>query len=230
MTDIRTDERSRFASSAVRLGGGASPLDAAARERAISSSLSLRRDDDGRDRRRGDGGAPVASGGAPVTACRYAAAPTHECYPTDGLCNSGAAAREIKREPSPGATGIGALALVDVGWSVWSREKDAETKLARFGGTVVAVVNKIDDDTGETHRAFDCLEWTFGRLHIRTMTEAEADPDAVHLADVVTLRSHVRRLSELLWRSTRKRGAFDTDVFRAAGLLHLLLAVLSGHR
>lgn len=160
-------------------------------------------------------------------------APNHECFPAEGLCNSEKMAAELEtpaiRRAIPGATGLGIMAMVDVGWYVAGRDKNPDDLTSRIDGVVVAVVNKTDGD-GETHRAFDVLHWPNARMRISTLTEAEVDIDYCALPDATSLRSHVRRLASDFYNSTRKRGAWDSTQLRAAPLIHLLCGVLQGTR
>jgi hypothetical protein len=92
--------------------------------------------------------------------------------------------------PVVGAHHKGALALVDVGWTVWART-DGNIRHLRLndrgearGGVIIDITTRrsANPDTGEivTERAFRCADpYRVPQLHWTTLTEAQVNPDAV---------------------------------------------------
>jgi hypothetical protein len=91
-----------------------------------------------------------------------------------------------------GAHTIGALAMVDVGWSVWSRTAGNIRHIrlnhqgeARGGVVVDITARRIaDPDTGEvrTERAFRCVDpYACPQLAWATLTEDHIDPAVVEI-------------------------------------------------
>ncbi|MBA3655651.1 MAG: hypothetical protein H0W70_15825, partial [Actinobacteria bacterium] len=109
-----------------------------------------------------------------------------------------------------------------------SQTKDGEG-FSTIDGTVVGVVNDVDEDQ-QTHRAFEVLTWPRGRLRLATLTEADLDVDCTQLPEDSRLRTDLRRLAQHFYRSTQKRGPWDSEQLRAAPLIHLLVGLLQGIR
>lgn len=102
-----------------------------------------------------------------------------------------------------------------------------------IGGLVVAVTEKLNDDTGEVDRAFLTFDdqRTRPRLQWHTLLESEVDRDLIEAVDIHTLANAWRRLAEEITYSkprTRRRGPATAEEVRCAEAIRDLQAVVFG--
>jgi hypothetical protein len=115
---------------------------------------------------------------------------------------------------------IGMLAMVDIGWRIWSRTSGPLDQVRTdgggypVGGIVLEVVDHVtgyNEDTGEITRvrAFRTIDPT--SLRQRIITEAQVDPDAIELPDPYGAHVLISRLAALLAPKARKSLLEDAD-------------------
>jgi hypothetical protein len=100
--------------------------------------------------------------------------------------------------PEQTADEMEVVALVDVGWSVWTARAGGRTGWLDNdddGGTVVGWWDDPGDDTQPARRIFRCLDFPHGRHRFAQIAAGDIDAAACSLPNASTLRSHARRLA-----------------------------------
>lgn len=129
----------------------------------------------------------------------------------------------------------GLVRYVDVGCRVFSttRKRSAAIEPEPLGGLVVAVTEKLNQETGEIDRAFLVFDdqRTRGRLHWHTLLESDVDQELIEAVDTATLTRAWRRLAEEISysRAHQKRSGPPTvEEVRCAEAIRDLQAVVFG--
>lgn len=124
------------------------------------------------------------------------------------------AAARAAAKVGPEAHRIGAIALVEPGMEVYSRDRRDEDDWP-IGGVVVEVVHGMDPETGESLRSFVCLSSRpeHGRsFRIRRISEMELGEADIQLANSSTLKGMAARVHESAAKALRKRGPVLPEV------------------
>jgi hypothetical protein len=126
--------------------------------------------------------------------------------------------------PAAGARTMGDLALLELGCSVWSRERRHADDVP-IGGVIVGVHDVADRETGEVSRVFDVLDpyRTRPHFHFYILTEAEIDRSVLEPPESHRLRTLIRRMGEEVGKG---RGLFTPQHVRLVALMHLLTGLL----
>ena len=129
----------------------------------------------------------------------------------------------------------GIVRYVDVGCRVYSttRRRSAAGEPEPLGGLVVAVTEKMNQDTGEVDRAFLVFDdqRTRGRLQWATLLESEVDRNLIEAVDTRTLTRAWRRLAQEIAYSRdhqRRNGPATPEEVRCAEAIRDLQAVVFG--
>lgn len=130
----------------------------------------------------------------------------------------------------------GLVSYVDVGCRVFSTTRSragAGGDTEPIGGLVVAVTEKLDQETGEIDRAFLVFDDQQTRPYIRwaTIREVEVDKSLIEAVDAATLTRAWRRLAEDICCSGKwkfRRGAGTAGEVRAARAVLELQALVFG--
>jgi hypothetical protein len=129
----------------------------------------------------------------------------------------------------------GIVRYVDVGCRVYSntRHRSAAIEPEPLGGLVVAVTEKLNQETGEIDRAFLTFDdqRTRGRLQWATLLESEVDRDHIEAVDTRTLTRAWRRLAQEIAYSRNhqpRNGPATPEEVRCAEAIRDLMAVVFG--
>lgn len=99
---------------------------------------------------------------------------------------------------------------LEFGWSAWERRSDDSDYDAR-GGTVVAIEDRADRETGEVVRWFELLDFPAAQPRTVWLSEHDINAESIKLPNTVFMRGAAKRLNELL---SRVRGSFTSDHVR----------------
>lgn len=115
----------------------------------------------------------------------------------------------------PEAHRIGAIALVEPGYEVYSRSRRHAADDMQVGGVVLEVEHGMDPETGESTRTFIVISSRpdHGRpFTVRKVKEEDIGEADVQLPNTSTLKGIGARLNEAAAQAKRKRGPLLPEV------------------
>lgn len=124
------------------------------------------------------------------------------------------------------------LTLIEPGHEVYSKERRHGGNDYPVGGTVVEVLDDLDQETGERRRAFRTVQFHGGRLRRDVLTAGEVDLDSAMPFSPHRCVQLARRLAfELAQPNKRtKSGSLTTEEVELDRYQHTLIGIASGGR